>query len=368
MRPAPWIVLFLGWAAPAAAHNFAFTDVHLTLTRDGRFQADVKCDLDALALGVDSSADSAALAAQIAGLSPPEREALEQGLVDLLKRRLRVRFDGTPAPFEVGLPDRGRAPSPGVAPSALGLLARIEGTVPAGAQAVEFFASRGFPPVKLVVTKEAAGASVTEVLEQGGTSRPVPLTAPAPEPSRWEVARRFLSLGFAHIVPQGLDHVLFVLGLVLLSPRLMPLLAQISAFTTAHTVTLALSTYGLVRLPSRVVEPLIALSIVYVAVENVVRKHLRPSRIALVFAFGLLHGLGFAGALAQMGLPAGERVTALLAFNGGVELGQLAVIVIAQAFLAAAVTLGVPRARMVRPLSLLIAAVGLYWAGARLSA
>jgi HupE / UreJ protein len=131
-------------------------------------------------------------------------------------------------------------------------------------------------------------------------------------------------------------------------------------------VTLALSTYGVVQLPSRVVEPLIALSIVYVAVENLVTERLRPWRIALVFGFGLLHGLGFAGALAALGLPAGERPVALLAFNAGVELGQLAVVLPAWGLLALAVRAGVPRARIVRPVSILIGAAGLYWAAVRL--
>ena len=129
-----------------------------------------------------------------------------------------------------------------------------------------------------------------------------------------------------HILPYGLDHVLFVAGLALLSPRLGPLLAQVTAFTLAHTLTLVLASYGVVSLPSRVVEPLIALSIAYVGVENVLSPRLRASRLVLVFAFGLLHGLGFAGVLSEMGLPDRHRLIALLAFNVGVELGQLAVI------------------------------------------
>jgi hypothetical protein len=161
---------------------------------------------------------------------------------------------------------------------------------------------------------------------------------------------------------------LFVLGLALLSPRLGPLLAQVTAFTVAHTLTLALSSYGVVRLSPGVVEPLIALSIVYVAVENVVSPKLRASRVALVFAFGLLHGLGFAGVLGEIGLPEGQRVNALLAFNVGVELGQLAVIALAAALLGTWVKLGGDRRSLVRPASLLIAAVGLFWFGQRLVA
>ena len=284
------------------------------------------------------------------------------GLEQLLNRRLRVRFDGRPVPFDVSLPDEGRLVPEGVPPTVLGLVARLTGRIPSGAQTVEFFASRGFPPVHLVVENEKTGAVFTEVLEQGGASRPVPLAASFRASARGETALRFLRLGFEHILPRGVDHVLFVLGLALLSPRASTLVAQVTAFTVAHTATLALATYGVVRLPSRVVEPLIALSIVYVAVENLATERLRPWRIALVFAFGLLHGLGFAGALEALGLPVGERLLSLLSFNVGVEVGQLAVVLPAWGLLALATRSGIPRARIVRPVSVLIGLAGLYWA------
>jgi HupE / UreJ protein len=354
--------LAVALSMPVRAHDFKFTEARLVLARDATFRADVRCDLDALALGVDSGADSAALAAHIAELPATEREALVAGLEQLLERRLRVRFDGTPVPFHVSLPDEGRPVPEGEPPTVLGLVARLTGRIPAGAQTVEFFASRGFPPVHLVVENEQTGAVVREVLEQGGASRPVPLAAPIGPSARGGTALRFLRLGFEHILPLGVDHVLFVLGLALLSPRASTLVAQVTAFTVAHTATLALSTYGVVRLPSRVVEPLIALSIVYVAVENLVTERLRPWRIALVFAFGLLHGLGFAGALEALGLPEGDRLLSLLSFNVGVELGQLAVVLPAWGLLALATRRDIPRARIVRPVSVLIGAAGLYWA------
>ena len=130
---------------------------------------------------------------------------------------------------------------------------------------------------------------------------------PPGAPEAAATAGRFLRLGFAHILPEGLDHVLFVLGLALLSARLGPLLAQVTAFTLAHTLTLALAVYGVVSLPSRVVEPLIAASIVYVAVENLFRREASWLRLALVFAFGLLHGLGFAGVLVGARLAGGTE-------------------------------------------------------------
>jgi hypothetical protein len=175
-----------------------------------------------------------------------------------------------------------------------------------------------------------------------------------------------VQLGFTHILPRGLDHILFVVGLFLLSARLRPLLWQVSAFTLAHTITLGLSMAGMVSLPGSIVEVAIALSIAYVAIENLVTEKLHPWRLALVFVFGLLHGLGFAGVLRDLGLPPGRFVSALLGFNIGVEIGQLAVL----AMMALAVgwfrTNSRYRKRIVLPFSTVIALTGLYWAVIRL--
>ena len=175
--------------------------------------------------------------------------------------------------------------------------------------------------------------------------------------------KTYLKLGYTHILPKGTDHILFVLGIFLLSTRLKPVLLQVTAFTVAHTITLALTIYGVVSLARSVVEPLIALSIVYVAVENITTTELKPWRVALVFTFGLLHGMGFAGVLTELGLPRSEFLPALLSFNVGVEAGQLTVIGIAL------VLFGLPfrekpwyRSRVVVPASIAIAAVGFYWA------
>ena len=145
---------------------------------------------------------------------------------------------------------------------------------------------------------------------------------------------QYFSLGFTHILPKGLDHILFVVGIFLLGTRWRSVLLQVSTFTIAHSITLGLTMYGIVSLPARVVEPMIALSIAYVAIENLVTSELKPWRLALVFAFGLLHGMGFAGVLRELGLPRAQFLTALITFNGGVEAGQLTVIALAFAVVA----------------------------------
>ena len=158
-----------------------------------------------------------------------------------------------------------------------------------------------------------------------------PGSAPTVAGDEEGVFLRFLKLGFLHILPYGLDHILFVLGLFFFSTLLRPLLVQVTAFTIAHSITLGLSLVGVFSLPSSIVEPLIALSIAVVALENVFYRKLRPSRWIIVFGFGLVHGLGFAGVLTGLGLPEGQFLTTLLSFNLGVELGQLAVIALATA-------------------------------------
>ena len=184
----------------------------------------------------------------------------------------------------------------------------------------------------------------------------------SPFATRQSVIRQYLLLGFTHILPNGLDHILFVLGLFLLSTKVKPVLAQVTTFTVAHSITLGLTIYGIVSLSPRIVEPMIALSIAYVAIENLTTSQLRPWRVAIVFAFGLLHGMGFAGVLKELGLPRSQFLTALVTFNVGVEAGQLAVIAIA--FVLVAWWAHVRpwyRNRIVVPASLVIAATGVFW-------
>jgi hydrogenase/urease accessory protein HupE len=177
----------------------------------------------------------------------------------------------------------------------------------------------------------------------------------------------YVKQGFEHILPEGLDHILFVLGLFLLCRAWKPILIQVTTFTAAHTITLALATLGYVSAPADIVEPIIAASIVVIALENIFRPTYGKFRLLMVFAFGLIHGLGFAQRLIDERIPAGSLVSALLGFNVGVELGQLAVI-----GLAVAATFWIKdedkyRRWVVIPTSALIALAGIAWAYQRLS-
>jgi hypothetical protein len=241
-------------------------------------------------------------------------------------------------------------------------------------------------PVAYTVQIPAARVSITRWLEAGmhesdpfawadrvpGARAPVsgPVSAAAQDPGPrfdpdalpWpRQLALYLRLGFRHIVPEGTDHILFVLGLFFLGVTWRKLLSQTTVFTVAHATTLFLSTYGIFSLPSRYVEPAIALSIAWIAIENVVRPTLGPGRLAIVFGFGLVHGLGFAGSLRDVPFPKRDFIIALLGFNFGVDLGQL--FVIAVAFLLVGAFRNRPwfRRRIAIPCSLAIAATGLFW-------
>lgn len=179
--------------------------------------------------------------------------------------------------------------------------------------------------------------------------------------SGWQTALDYSCLGFLHIVPGGMDHVLFVLSLLFAVNSLKPLLIQLTAFTLSHSLTLALAVLGWVQIPASIVEPLIALSIAYVAVENMLFGGATGHRPLIVFMFGLLHGLGFANALGEARLPIAKFVLALISFNVGIELGQLAVVGCAALLLVWFVRKPWYARRVARPGSGIIALCAAYW-------
>jgi len=177
-----------------------------------------------------------------------------------------------------------------------------------------------------------------------------------------EVVWYYLQLGFHHILPLGTDHILFVAGLCLLSTNIKSILWQATAFTVAHSITLALSMKNILVAPSVLFEPIIALTILFVAIENMLLTTLKPWRLLLVFFFGLIHGMGFASALNEIGLPRNSFYTSILSFNLGVELGQICII--AFVFTCIIIPFGKRkwyRKRIVFPLSIAIGLVALFW-------
>ncbi len=214
----------------------------------------------------------------------------------------------------------------------------------------------------------ATNVTVTNVASTNVTSTNAPLeaatNAPPTAPTKRLIrfnASQFIYIGFEHIIPKGLDHILFVLALFFLSTHWKPLLWQVTAFTIAHSITLALAMNDVIKVSPKVVEPIIALSIAAVALENLFSDKVSKWRWSGVFAFGLIHGLGFAGVLGEMQIPEGHFGLSLLCFNVGVELGQLAVIAIAWIIVVGKEDQPWYPRYVRNPACYLLAAIGLYW-------
>jgi hydrogenase/urease accessory protein HupE len=348
------------WLAPrAAAHEIGTTRVSISYEPDGGFAVSLSVDAAALLAKLESLAG----VPRSGPLPAAEYRQRIEAFRPVLLQHAEVSFDGQPQAVTFDYVPDAAPPDEFSAP---GATIHLRGRVPAGARSIGWRYDLTFATYSVTVRHPGTAAPETAWLE-GQQARHFTMNHAVPAPSRASIAATYFALGFTHILPGGLDHILFVLGVFLFGRSLRGMLWQVSAFTLAHSITLGLSLYGIVSLPSSVVEPLIALSIVCVAVENIFRTTLTPWRVAVVFGFGLLHGMGFAGALRELGLPRSEFLTGLVTFNAGVEAGQVAVIAAAFALVACWTEDPVRyRKWIVVPGSALIALIGLYWTLARL--
>ena len=363
-------------SSPAYAHEVVPTIADLTVT-EGRAELNLRINLEAFIAGVDldtvedtNDAPQAQDYDALRALSPDELEARAPELLDGWNALPVLSVDGEPVTLEsvsVMVPEGVDIELPRIAEWTLAA------DVPTGTSVTIAWPEGGG---NLVLRQQGVDEPFTGLISGGDTSPEIAMSG-GNQAGGWETFAGYIPVGFDHILPQGLDHILFVLGLFFLSVHLGPLIWQVSAFTLAHTVTLALGALGLVSVPGSIVEPLIAASIVYVAVENIFARGLTKWRPAVVFGFGLLHGLGFASVLAEFGLPEDQFIPALIGFNVGVEVGQLTVIALAFC----TIWLGVLAARrakltgveemvaeypvMFRAISvtgsLIIALIGIYW-------
>lgn len=322
-------VVLLTLASPARAHEVlpSITD----MTQDGSTLVfDMRLNIESFLAGINQAevadtAESAQAATydQLRALSAAELDARFSDFWPRMAENITVRVGDQTMPLTLT-----GVQAAEVSDESVARLSDVQFTAPLpdGADAVQVGWIR--PYGTLVVRQMDVEDPYSGFLEAGQLSDPITLTGGN---AMGAVATFFsyVPTGFDHIVPLGVDHILFVLGLFFLSTHLRPLLWQVSAFTLAHTITLALAALGYVTVPASIVEPLIALSIAYVAVENIFLRTLSPWRPFVIFGFGLLHGLGFASVLAQFGLPEANFVPALIGFNIGVEIGQICVIAVA---------------------------------------
>ena len=355
------VVLSLGavtFAHPTAAsfvviHAPSRDTVTVTVTTEA---APLLMKLDALA-GRVGDTDNA---------TPADVDRRIRALGDVLLDQLELRVDDRQAPLEIQSLQRVTARPEQIQ---IVMTARVSNANASLRWRTSLFFGSYPLAVRAAGTapESASDADDYEWLSGSETSRPYSLSSLSSSENGWTRTGRLIAIGFTHIVPGGLDHVLFVLGLFLLAGGARSLLLQISAFTLAHSVTLALAVTGWVSVPARIVEPLIALSIAYVAVENLFATSISRRRLAVVFVFGLLHGLGFAEALGALGLSRAHLATTLIGFNAGVELGQLAVVAGAALIVRALpMTPDVCRQLVARPASVAIAGAGLFLAVQRM--
>jgi hypothetical protein len=349
------LLYVLGWSAPLRAHDLALDQLMLWPDRShGVLQGELTLDPE-LTRGRGSA---------------PTSEHGRQ-LIELLRRELSLVLDGQPlAPdyqvrelwvaggatlgdlviFSAPLPSAARQLSVGAGAALSTLVVSVQVPSGHGAETTSWLLRAGDRSAAYALDRagtesgwtrggpEAFEAAARAAGAAGHGTLPGPSVGPAEvappvDAGSGELALRFLRLGVEHILPGGLDHVLFVVGLVLGSGRsYRRVLVSLSSFTLAHSVTLALGHFGVVALPARWIEPMIALSIAVLGLSNLRRSSRDPGsaapsgRYALVFGFGLLHGLGFAGALSSVSFERQRMVLALAAFNVGVELGQVAVV------------------------------------------
>lgn len=344
--------------------------VEISVFSDARVNIEIRTSIEALLTGINGryrNTQEAPNSDQYDALreleAPDLREAFN-AFHPVLLDGVDLIVDGVSIPLEMGVVDI--AP-PGYTKVPRASVIRLVGTIPEGAMSLQWYYPMAFgdQAVRVRQVDETAGEyhwSGHQWIKDDRPSQPFSLTEVFTKPTFWSVASLYVSAGFLHIVPKGLDHILFILGIFLMSMRLKPLLLQATMFTIAHSLTLSLGVFGLVNLPPQIVEPLIALSIAYVAFENLASEQLSRFRLPVVFAFGLLHGLGFATILTEFGLPEELYMAALLWFNVGVEFGQIALLVCAYL----AITVWFSRAEVYRryvvlPGSLAIGGLGAYW-------
>lgn len=364
--PLVWATFYLvAHIQTAVAHEIQPAVVGIEVASNGALKINARLNLEAFLADIGSDhedtddAPTATLYNTLRQLRPAALSRRATDAASVLTSAITLTVDDMVLALEVANVD---VPAVGDPSAARRSNIVFESATPAGAETLVWRASSRFGVTALRVRRDGDERPYHGALINADTwSDPVSLDIAA-EQTLTDIVVRYVTSGFDHIVPKGLDHILFVIGIFLLSPRLRPLLIQITSFTIAHSITLALGALGILSIPGAIVEPLIAASIVFIALETLMTDRLHPWRPIIIFAFGLLHGLGFASVLGEFGMPTGDFIAGLLAFNVGVELAQLAVV--AACYLTVGFFFGSKpwyRRFIVAPASIAIAAIAIFW-------
>jgi hydrogenase/urease accessory protein HupE len=375
LLPAMWFCLLLLPAPMVLADIVKPALIEISVNTNGTYKVEVRASIEALLTGINArykNTRDAPNAAAYDDLRVLQGDALGEAFKPFQARfiqEVELAFDGEPVPLAI---TRVEIPEPGYTKVPRTSVIYLEGELDRSVESLTWYYPERFGDNAVRVRQideinEKWYWSDWQWLRNDRHSEPFSLTEVFTRQSIFSTISTYTIAGFEHILPRGLDHILFILGIFLLSVRMRPLLWQVTMFTAAHSITLGLSTSGIINLPANVVEPLIALSIAYIGIENIFASSLHRSRLVIVFLFGLLHGMGFASVLADFGMPDDAFMTALVSFNIGVEFGQLTVILLA--FLTVGLWFSKKpwyRRVIVETGSAAIAVVGVYWTFDRL--
>jgi len=344
--------------------------VEISVFTSGHYKIEVRASVEALLTGINAQykntteAPTADEYDELRALPAVELQERFKPFYETFETKAQLLFDNQPTPLKITRVD---IPVPGYTQVPRNSVIYLEGKIPRNAKLLHWYYPAAFGDNAVRVrqvdeSNEKWHWSQWQWIRSDKTSDAFSLTEVFTQRSTWSVITEYINAGYAHILPFGMDHILFIIGIFLLSTKIRPLLWQVTMFTIAHTITLGLSMTGVLNLPANIVEPLIALSIAYIGIENIWHRKLHNSRLLLVFAFGLLHGMGFASMLQEFGMPEDAFITALISFNIGVEIGQLAIILIG--FLSVGLWFRNRdwyRNVIIIPGSALIGLTGLYW-------
>jgi len=374
------VVLALAAAAvPLAAHDLERTMVSLTFARDGSFVLDVANDPNWLVLRLESFLETAPGPTGPGPRTTPilaagDRDARLRALAPVFIDRIVLFVDGREVrprsieyvpPFDSRLNTalaQGRPamqPTDIVPPSLAAF--RLRGRVDPDAHILRWYYGMVVDPYPLTIHR-ADGRVMNEWIVAGDAwSRVEDLTGQFVRQTIFSVARQYIALGYARVIPNGLDHILFMVAVFLFGLRLRFVLRQMLTFSVSCATALALTAYGVVSAPPRGFGVFVALSVVHIAADNLAGTPLKRVRLAFVSACGLLHGIALASPLSNAGLASHELPLAILWFYVGIGAAELTIIAIASACVTWSRAQAWYHRRVVVPASVAIVGMGVYW-------
>ncbi len=369
-----FLLLCLPYCASADIVKPALVEISVHV--DGHYEIEIRASIEAMLTGINSQykntkdSPNAKQYDVLREMSAKELELAFKPFHQAFTNSVKLKLDDKLVPIKI---TKVNIPVPGYTKVPRISLIILSGNINRSVQTISWYYPSKYADNAVRVrqvddSQEKWHWSNWQWLRDNQWSKPFSLKEVFHKPALVTTIYTYTAAGFRHILPKGLDHILFILGIFLLSVKIRPLLLQVTMFTIAHSITLSLAMLNIFSLPANIVEPLIALSIAYVGIENIITKTIKPSRLIIVFIFGLLHGMGFASMLSDFGMPKDAFATALISFNIGVELGQLTVIALAFVFVAYWFRYkNWYRNAIVIPASLIISVIGLFWTYQRIA-